>query len=81
VLIGGRVDNNIEMIDEPKKLGELIRKRRKEMKITQKEIAQYCDLSHTGIGKIEMGTTDVKISTLLKLFKILGIKINLMFEE
>ena len=35
--------------------GKLIRKRRRDLKIDQIEIAKFCNLSHTGIGKIEMG--------------------------
>ena len=57
-----------------------LRARRKELKITQKEMAKYCDLSHTGIGKIEMGVSDVKVSTLLKISRILGFKIDLEMD-
>lgn len=70
-----------EEIQDPKKLGLLIKTRRKEMKITQEEVAKFCNLSHTGIGKIENGMSDVKLSTLLKLFKILGLKIQIKIED
>lgn len=75
------MDATIEEIQDPKKLGALIKARRKEMKITQTEVAKFCNLSHTGIGKIENGISDVKLSTLLKLFKILGLKIQIKVEE
>jgi transcriptional regulator with XRE-family HTH domain len=75
------MDNLTEVVSDPKRLGEIIRERRKEMKITQIEVAKFCNLSHTGIGKIENGMSDVKFSTLIKLFKILGLKIQVKIEE
>jgi transcriptional regulator with XRE-family HTH domain len=68
-------------ISDTKKLGELIRERRREMKITQMEAAKFCNLSHTGIGKIENGVSDVKFSTLMKLFKILGLQFQVKLED
>ena len=74
------MDKSTEIVNEPKRLGEMIRKRRKEMKMTQQEVAKFCNLSHTGIGKIENGVSDVKFSTLIKLFKILGLKLQVKIE-
>lgn len=76
-----QMDKLVEVVSDPKRLGEIIRERRKEMKITQQEVAKFCNLSHTGIGKIENGTSDVKFSTLIKLFKILSLKIQVKIEE
>jgi transcriptional regulator with XRE-family HTH domain len=75
------MEAQVENINDSKRLGQIIRARRKEMKITQQEVAKFCDLSHTGIGKIENGSSDVKLSTLIKLFKILGLKIQIKIEE
>ena len=68
-------------IESLKELGELLRKRRKELGVTQKKLAKFSNLSHTGIGRIELAQNDVKFETLLKLSKILGFKIKIELEE
>ena len=70
----------LNLVDQ-KQIGKIIRERRKVMKMTQQELAKYCDLSHTGIGKIEMGKADIKITTLLKLCKILGLELTIQFKD
>lgn len=75
------MDKTSEIVVDSVQLGLLIKNRRQSMNITQQQVAKYCNLSHTGIGKIENGLTDVKLSTLIKLFKILGIKIQINFES
>ena len=62
-------------------LGALLRERRRELGITQKELAKFCNLSHTGIGRIEMAQNDVKFETLLKLSKFLGLAIVIKVED
>lgn len=62
-------------------LGDLLRKRRKELGITQKELAKYCNLSHTGIGRVELGQNDVKFETLLKLSTFLGFEFSITMDE
>ena len=70
-----------EKIDSLEHLGTLLRQRRKELGITQTELAKFTNLSHTGIGRVELAQNDVKFETLLKLSTILGFKIKLEFEE
>jgi predicted transcriptional regulator len=62
-------------------LADILKKRRKELRITQQELADFCNLSHNGISRIEVADSDVKLSTLLKMSKILGFKIILEMEE
>ena len=66
-----------------KDLVEQIKKRRKELGISQVELAQLCNLSVNGISKFESnaGEREVKLSTLFKLSQILGFKLSLEFEE
>ncbi len=73
-------DQCLNLVDQ-KQIGKMIKDRRKIMNMTQQELAKYCDLSHTGIGKIEMGKADVKITTLLKLCKILGLELTIQFKD
>lgn len=61
-------------------LAEALKSRRKELEITQKELADFCNLSHNGISRIEVADSDVKLSTLLKMSKLLGFKIVLEME-
>lgn len=61
-------------------LAEVLKKRRKELRVTQKTLADFCNLSHNGISRIELAESDVKLSTLLKMSKILGFKIIIEFE-
>ncbi len=70
-----------DTISSEAELGKVLKRRRQELKITQKELADYCDLSHNGISQIEIGEKSVRLSTLVKLGKILGFKILLQMEE
>ena len=66
-----------------KELVEQIKERRRELGISQVELAQLCDLSENGISKFESnaGGREVKLSTLFKLSEVLGFKLSLEFEE
>lgn len=65
---------------------ELVRslvQRRKELGISQAELAQLSNLSVNGISKLESnkGEREVKLSTLFKLGQFLGFKLSLELEE
>ena len=62
-------------------IGKLLKERRAELDITQVDLAKYCNLSREGIGKIESGHSDIQLSTLMKMSKILGFKITLAMEQ
>jgi transcriptional regulator with XRE-family HTH domain len=66
-----------QLILSPEDLAKTLKARRKELGITQKQLADFCDLSHNGISRIEIGDSDVKLSTLLKMSKLLGFTIVL----
>ncbi len=70
-----------QIIKNEQELAKAIKDRRKEMGITQKELAQVCDLSHNGISRIEVADSDIKLSTLLKMGKFLRYKIVLEMDE
>ncbi len=78
-------DKGCSMVDKEicskKQIGQLIRTRRKELKLTQEELAIFCELSINGISKIERGISDVRLSTLLKLKELLGCDIILRLLE
>lgn len=62
---------------------EQIKQRRKELGISQAQLASLCDLSVNGISKFESnaGEREVKLSTLFKMSEVLGFKLSLEFEE
>jgi transcriptional regulator with XRE-family HTH domain len=68
-------------IENTKDLAKLLKSRREELGISQKELAKLCDLSHNGISKFENDEREVKLSTLIKLGKFLGLKLMLKIEE
>ncbi len=70
-----------QLIKSQADLAEALKGRRKELKITQKELAAISNLSHNGISRIEVADSDVQLSTLLKLSKLLGFKIILEMED
>lgn len=64
-----------------KDLAKALKTRRKELSITQKSLADFCNLSHNGISRIEVADSDIKLSTLIKMSKILGFKLTLEMED
>ena len=51
--------------------GRIIRKRREQAKMTIEEAAEKYGLSITGLEKIELGDSDPKLSTVLRIAKVL----------
>ncbi|KTD59993.1 helix-turn-helix domain-containing protein [Legionella shakespearei] len=72
------MDKNI--VNNTEDLAKILKMRRHQLNITQKSLAELCDLSHNGISRIELGQSDVQLSTILKMSKILGFKIILEME-
>ena len=70
-------------VENVKDLVGQIKTRRKELGISQADLATLCDLSVNGISKFESsaGEREVKLSTLLKLKEVLGFKLTLVFEK
>lgn len=70
-------------VENIKELVEKLIERRKELGISQSDLAQLCNLSVNGISKFESnaGEREVKLSTLFKLSEVLGFKLSLEFEQ
>ena len=58
-------------------VGNFIKNQRKEMKVTQDELANFAGLSRIGVVKLEKDEGDIKLSTLLKVANLLGFEIVL----
>ena len=60
--------------------GEILRERRKELGLTQKELAEQIGRERTYINRIEKGETDLQLSSFLRIADALGITMNLEFS-
>lgn len=59
---------------EPKlQVGQNIRAERKRIGITQEALAERCDMHPVEVGRAERGTRDLRVSTIAKLARGLGI--------
>ena len=52
-------------------------KRRNELGLTQQEVAELCNMPQSTIGRIETGAIHPKLSTLLEIIEVLGMKLEL----
>ncbi len=59
---------------EPKlKVGQNIRAQRKRVGITQEALAERCDMHPVEVGRAERGVRDLRVSTVVRLARGLGI--------
>jgi len=59
------------------KLGAVIRARRKELKVTQKDVAMTCGTGLRFIIELEKGKPSCQISKVLQVLQALGLKLNI----
>lgn len=57
--------------------GEILKDRRKELKITQQQLADKVGKNRSYIAYIEQGKTDMQLSTFLNITNALGLKFSL----
>ena len=63
------------------KIGEQIKNRRKELKITQPHLAELAEISTNTLYKIERGQGNPSLSILCKLAEVLGMDIKLDIKK
>lgn len=61
--------------------GHMLRERRKELKITQRELAERLGREQSYIARVENGKTDVQISTFFRIAAALGIQFTPSFDS
>jgi ribosome-binding protein aMBF1 (putative translation factor) len=54
--------------------GNMLRERRQELKLTQKQVAEKLGKEQSYIARIESGKTDIQISSFFRIAAILGIQ-------
>ena len=57
--------------------GEILKKRRKELKLTQQQLADRIGKERSYIAHIERGETDMQLSSFLKISNALGLSFSL----
>lgn len=64
-------------------LGDMIKKARKEKKLTQEQLGKIIGVKKAHISKIENNTKGVRLSTILKVFRVLeaNVKMTIDFEN
>ncbi len=61
-------------------IGEMIKKARKERNLTQTELGALIGVQKAQISRLEKGTSNVTIGTMLKVFDALKAKVNFRVE-
>ncbi len=62
-------------------IGQKVFQRRKELNLTQDELAVLADIDRTYIGYIENGKQNITISVLIKIAKALNVEPNYFFND
>ena len=57
--------------------GELLKEKRKELKLTQQELAERIGKKRSYIAKVEQGKTDMQISNLVQILSALGLQLKI----
>lgn len=71
---------NLKYIDQDQDLSNFIRKRRKDLGMTQTELANLSGLSMNGLAKFERGESSLSFSNIMNLTLNLGVRIGLDIE-
>ena len=60
--------------------GRKLRDYRKDNNLSRKQLAERCDISDKCVSRIELGRSDPKLSTVLKLCKSLNLEVGFLAE-
>ena len=61
--------------------GTLLRERRKELKLTQRQVADKIGREQTYIARVERGKADIQLSSFFRIAAVLGIQLVPTFES
>ena len=77
-------ENNPEIgkdIDEVEAISKIVGamiERRHDLDLSQRDLADLCGIPHSSVARIEYGKTTPNISTLLKIFRELGLSLAVL---
>lgn len=63
-------------IHHPKQLGELIRKRRRELGLTQTEVAEVANANLRFVSELERGKPTARLENVMRVLETLGIELE-----
>jgi len=75
------VVNKKSELDINQRFGKVIRRRRREMDLSQEDLAERAQLHRTYISSIERGQRNPSLENIEKLAKALNISISALFAE
>lgn len=64
-----------------REIGAMLRDTRKRQRLTQEQVANSAGVYRSFISRIESGEYDLKVSTLYKLCKALGVSVTLIGDD
>lgn len=72
------IGKDIDEIEAVSQIVGVMIKRRHDLKLSQRDLAELCGIPHSSVARIESGKSMPNLSTLLKIFRELGL--NLIAE-
>ena len=63
------------------KIGQIIKNRRRELKMEQTDLQDYAEVGSTTLSKLEMGKLNITIDNLEKITEVLGLEIIIKVKE
>jgi len=63
-------------IESPKQLGELIRRRRRELGMTQTEVAEVANANLRFVSELERGKSTARLENVMRVLQTLGIELE-----
>jgi len=62
-------------------IGQIIKARRRELKMEQTDLQDYAEVGSTTLSKLEMGKLNITIDNLEKITEVLGLEIIIKVKE
>ena len=71
----------LETMETKQKIGQVIQQRRKNLRISQKQLAELAEIGINTLYKIEIGKANPTLESLQKITDILGLEITLQAKK
>ena len=68
------------VMKEKERFGKLIRDSRENKNMSQEQLAEKCNVTDKSISNIELGKSDPKLSTVMRICNVLEIDVNALTE-
>ena len=70
------IGKDLDEIETVSQIIGIMIERRHDLSLSQRELAQLCEVPHSSIARIESGKNTPNLSTLLKIFRVPGLHIT-----